>query len=163
VTGVYTDVLGRAPTAAELSAGVEAVQGGLPPSTFALGIVISPESLMRIVTAAYQSVLGHAPDPTGLAASTAALEQGLQPFQLVALLAASPEFINAAGGLDVVQNQVAASQVFFPGFFPGFTPFDSFVTAPFFAGTAGFGFGGTTIGTDFTGFSGGFSGSGSGF
>jgi hypothetical protein len=157
---VYKDVLGRPAGPAEQAAVARQLQSGVPLQAVALGILTSPESFGRIVTAAYENVLGRPPDPAGLAAGVAALQQGLRPSQLLAILASSAEFINARGGLDVVR------QVPVPVPVPVRVPNDVFFFNPFFAAPIGFGFGagftgfgGTTFGES----SGGFSGSGSGF
>jgi hypothetical protein len=150
LNGVYQVVLGRAPDAGGQAYWLQALQNGMSRQAVAQGIVFNPEALARVVSAAYQDVLGRPADPSGLAGSTAALQHGLTPEALLALLASSAEFINARGGLDVVQQV--------PVFVPVAVPIDTFVFNPFFGGPL-VGFGGFTATGGFTGgFSGGSSG-----
>ncbi len=155
INGVYQVILGRSAGPGEPAGWLQALQNGVSLQAVAFNIEYSPESLTRIVTAAYLNVLGRAPDPEGLANWVAALARGLTPAQLQAVFASSAEFINARGGLDIVQPQPRPVQV------PVVVPVGTTVFEPVFGGTGGGCFctsGGFTGG----GSSGGFGGSGSG-
>jgi hypothetical protein len=159
---VYRDVLGRPADPVGLAAVTGEIQAGVPLATAALGILNSPESLARIVTADFETVLGRPPDAGFVAAGVAALQAGLRPEQLQALLAASPEFINAHGGLDPIIPRPVLVPVAVPVFTPFVEPVDTFFFDPFVAGL--FDFGGCSCSGTAGGFSGsfgGFSGSGS--
>jgi hypothetical protein len=94
ITGLYTDVLRRAPAAAEMAFWVQRLQAGASPQEVALGFLTSPEAAGDAVQALYQQALRRPADPVGLAALTPLLQAGA-PWEVGAdALFASPEYFN---------------------------------------------------------------------
>jgi hypothetical protein len=93
ISGLYADVLGRAP-AAEMAFWVQRLQAGASPQVLALGFLTSPEAAGDAVQALYQQALRRPADPVGLAALTPLLQAGA-PWEVGAdALFASPEYFN---------------------------------------------------------------------
>jgi hypothetical protein len=136
LTGVYHEVLGRAPDLGGLNHWDHQLQGGISRADVALAIVDSPEADSRLVAAAYLDLLRRHPDPSGLAASITELQQGLTPSELAAIIASSDEFIGltAHGGLDA--TTVLPVEVFVPVAVPVLVDpfFDPFIGDPFLGG-----------------------------
>ncbi len=78
VSGLYQDVLNRAPGGAELASWAGGVTAGGPsgPANVARGILTSAEAYADFISQAYESILGRAPDPLGLDGWVAALVTG---------------------------------------------------------------------------------------
>jgi hypothetical protein len=66
VSGLYEDILNRAPSAAEVLPWVSIAGGALGQVRVALGILTSVEAYRDLISQEYVSVLGRAPDPLGL-------------------------------------------------------------------------------------------------
>jgi hypothetical protein len=105
VTAVFQDVLGRSPSAADLTFWSQQAAAGT--TAVALDILGSPEANARLITQEYASLLGRLPDSAGLGNFLTALGSGLSPEQFIAGLAGSPEFIGltSQGGLNVASFQ----------------------------------------------------------
>src|SRR5262249_18660019 len=65
-TGLYEDILNRAPSTAEVSPWVSIAGGPLGRAVVALGILTSVEAYTDLISQEYEGVLGRAPDPVGL-------------------------------------------------------------------------------------------------
>jgi hypothetical protein len=98
VTGVYQDVLGRAPDPTGLAAWTGQLELGMPRSQFASAITHSAEFYTNRVMAAYQKYLGRAPDAAALAGWVKAMQQGLSDERLEAGLIGSAEYLAKHGG-----------------------------------------------------------------
>jgi parallel beta-helix repeat protein len=94
ITGLYADVLGRAPAAAEMAFWVQRLQAGASPQVVALGFLTSPEAAGDAVQALYQQALRRPADPVGLAALTPLLQAGASWEVGADALFASPEYYN---------------------------------------------------------------------
>jgi hypothetical protein len=93
VNGVYQDVLGRAPSAAEALAWQQALQSGVTRATVASDILTSVEGFSRIVTQDYQSFLHRAPSPAERQTWVSALQGGQASEESLAVtILASDEF-----------------------------------------------------------------------
>jgi hypothetical protein len=143
LTGVYQDVLARAPDSGGLASWSQQFASGFSRSDIAFAIITSPEAFGRLVTAAYQDLLGRAPDPGGQTYWVSQLEQGLSPSELLARIAGSAEFIADKGGLNVTQPVVPE-------------PVESFLYSPFIGAP----FIGPCVCGTTAGFTGGFTGGG---
>ncbi len=93
VTGLYTDLLGRAPSAAELTAEEHKLALGNTRASVAEDVLRSTEFLDRLVDRAYRTFLGHGVDGTTLQLDVAALQAGTDTPESVAVaILASPEY-----------------------------------------------------------------------
>jgi hypothetical protein len=143
LTGVFQNVLGRAPDSGGLANWGQQLASGVSRNDVALAIVTSPEAFGRLVAAAYQDLLGRPPDPAGQTYWVTQLEHGLSPSQLLARFASSGEFIAGKGGLNVTGTVVPE-------------PVDSFIITPFIGPP----FIGACVCPTTAGFTGGFTGGG---
>jgi hypothetical protein len=100
-TGLYQDVLGRAPDAGGLGNWVNALSSGTTPAQVAPSFVFSAENLGNQLTADYQKLLGRSPDAGGYAFWLNEMEHGLSLEQVTVNFFGSNEF--TAG-----QNSVTA-------------------------------------------------------
>jgi hypothetical protein len=101
VTGVYADVLGRAPDAVGLDFWRAASQNGVSPAEIADHFLGSLKAAERRVDGYYQTYLGHDADAAGTQMWLSLLQSGqLTPAQVAqAFLAPDEFFARAAGGL----------------------------------------------------------------
>jgi hypothetical protein len=91
VTGLYQDLLGRAPDPAGLQYWLDALTAGVTPYQIAAGFAASPEREGIHVAVDYQQFLGRTPGPDEVGYWVGQLENGLRPEDLVGALAGSPE------------------------------------------------------------------------
>src|SRR5262249_45499962 len=94
VTGLYQDLLGRAPAAAELPPWVDLLQGGASPQQVALAVLTSSERATAAVNALYLPVLRRQADPVGVAAFTPLLQTGASLEAVADIVFGSPEYFN---------------------------------------------------------------------
>jgi hypothetical protein len=93
LTGLYADVLGRSPGAAELASWQQAAQGGLSRAALADAFLDSGEENQKLVDGYYADDLGRAADPASAAAWVEALaSHRLSPALVDELVLASDEF-----------------------------------------------------------------------
>jgi subtilisin family serine protease len=85
VAGLYTDLLGRAPSAAELTAEVHKLLLGSSRATVAEDVLRSTEFLDGLVERDYRTFLGHGVDGTTLQIDVAALQAGTATPESVAV------------------------------------------------------------------------------
>jgi hypothetical protein len=98
LTGLYADVLGRAPDAAGLDHWEAAAQGGLSPAQLADAFLGSREADGRRVDGYYRDYLGRDADAAGAQAWLSLLQSGqLSPAQVAEAFLASDEFYARAG------------------------------------------------------------------
>jgi uncharacterized delta-60 repeat protein len=101
VTGMYQDLLGRTPTAAEVQAWVNALNAGTPATAVALGFAASPEREGQRVRGNYQTYLGRAPSTAEVEEWVNAFVGGVSNEDMVAGFVGSPEyFANPQKGQD---------------------------------------------------------------
>jgi hypothetical protein len=99
VTGMYQDLLGRTPSAAEVQGWVNALNNGTAAAAVALGFAASKERETQRVAANYQTYLGRAPRPDEVALWVNAFVGGLTNEGMVAGFVGSPEYyLNAQKG-----------------------------------------------------------------
>jgi hypothetical protein len=98
VDELYEKLLGRRADAAGLALYSGALARGVSRDLVVQAILLSQESLVRLVTDAYVLCLNRLPDDSGLVNGVNMLAQGLTLQQLRALLLASPEFFGRFGG-----------------------------------------------------------------
>jgi hypothetical protein len=92
VTGMYQDLLGRTPSAAEVQGWVNALNSGTPPAAVALGFAASQERETQRVAANYQTYLGRSPRPDEVALWVNGFLGGLTNEGMVAGFVGSPEY-----------------------------------------------------------------------
>jgi hypothetical protein len=92
VVGLYQDLIGRAPSAAEVQTWVNVLNAGTSPYTVALGFTASPEREAERVRANYQTYLGRAPSADEVAMWVNAFVGGLSNEDMVAGFVGSPEY-----------------------------------------------------------------------
>ncbi len=97
LTGLYADVLGRAPDAAGLSAWQLAASAGLSRTALAEAFLHSREADQAQVKLDYENYLGRTGDAAGVAAWVGALESGQSLDQVAEAILASDEFFARAG------------------------------------------------------------------
>jgi hypothetical protein len=93
VRGLYADVLGRTPEAAELAGWVQA---GHSRASIADAFLHSPEELARLVGGLYAEFLGREGEPAGVQGWVAGLQGGLSWSQAAVGFLASDEFLARA-------------------------------------------------------------------
>jgi hypothetical protein len=98
VTGLYSDLLHRSPSRAEVRQQVAALDAGENTAQFALGLIHSAEYSRDQVRADYQALLGRLPTPAELRRGLAQLKARLGPQHLEAQLLASDEYYSKHGG-----------------------------------------------------------------
>jgi Domain of unknown function (DUF4214) len=91
-TGLYYDVLGRAPTPAEVSAWQAVLNSGTSPAQVAQDFVSSTEFVSDLINNDYLSFLKRAPSPPELGGWSRFMNGTGNELQLEALLLASPEY-----------------------------------------------------------------------
>jgi hypothetical protein len=97
LTGLYTDVLGRSPAAAELTSWQQAAQGGLSRAALADAFLDSGEEDQALVDRSYADYLGRAGDPAGEAYWLRALQsRQASAAQVAQALLASDEYFSRA-------------------------------------------------------------------
>ena len=92
VAGLYKTILGRAPDAPGLSAGVKFLQSGGSVSGLAAIFLDSTERETDLVESYYRAFLGRTADPGGLSAAVKALQAGISERALASSLLGSAEF-----------------------------------------------------------------------
>src|SRR5262249_55739229 len=93
VMGLYSDVLGRAASSAEVAGWLQALQGGLSRDAVAQAFLTSREADLQIVDGFYRTYLQRPADPAGEQAAVAALQSGsLSPEALGEMFLASDEY-----------------------------------------------------------------------
>jgi hypothetical protein len=98
VQGMYRDLLGRTPSAAEVDGWVNAMNQGMAPPTVAYGFAASAEREGQRVTADYQKYLGRTPSASEVQGWVNAFVQGISNEDVVTGFVGSPEYYNRAGG-----------------------------------------------------------------
>jgi lysophospholipase L1-like esterase len=98
VAGMYTDVLHRTASPADVASWVQVLAAGANPREVALGFVTSPEYRIDLVRAYYQRFLRRPADGPTLAVWVADLQAGLSPEQFAANLISSDEYFVLHGG-----------------------------------------------------------------
>jgi glucose/arabinose dehydrogenase len=98
VTGLYRDLLGRAPDAAGLSFWTGQINAGVSRFQVALWFEASTEYRVIQVQGLYQRYLHRAADSGGLANAVAFLQAGATVERVAAALAGSPEYYQVRGG-----------------------------------------------------------------
>ena len=108
VQSLYSDVLGRAGSAADVSVWVGDLKAGRSVESVAGAFLSSPEHLSRQVGELYQTVLARPVDPTGLQDNVGLLQRGGTERDVLAGLLGSAEY-NAAhpGNADFVNSLYA--------------------------------------------------------
>jgi Tol biopolymer transport system component len=92
VTGMYQDLLGRTPGAAEVQGWVNALNNGTPPAAVALGFAASPERESQRVRFNYQTYLGRTPSQAEVDLWVNAFVGGLTNEDMVGGFVGSPEY-----------------------------------------------------------------------
>jgi uncharacterized delta-60 repeat protein len=101
VTGMYQDLLGRTPSAAEVQAWVNTLNAGTPPAGVALGFAASPEREAQRVRFNYQTYLGRTASQAEVDEWVNAFVGGVTNEEMVAGFVGSPEYyLNAQKGRD---------------------------------------------------------------
>jgi hypothetical protein len=99
LSGLYADVLGRAPDPDGLASWQAAAQGGVSREALADAFLQSPEKQLKCVDGYYADFLGRAGEPSGVAAWMAAMQSSqLSPEQVAQAFLASVEFYDRAVG-----------------------------------------------------------------
>jgi hypothetical protein len=96
LTGLYADVLGRAPEPVGLDRWQQAVEGGLSRAAVADAFLRSAEADRQAVDRYYADYLGRAGSAAEVAGWVGALQGGLTPEQVAVVFLASDEFYNRA-------------------------------------------------------------------
>jgi Domain of unknown function (DUF4214) len=109
LTGLYNDILRRAPDAAGFSYWMNALQSGATPYQVALGFSTSPEREAMDITADYYAFLGRARDANGMAYWLSVEQQGGTRANVEAGIIGSDEFF-ANQGDDPTEFITAAYQ-----------------------------------------------------
>ncbi len=94
VTGMYQDLLGRAPDSNGLNFWVGQFNAGVSPVVIALGFAASQEREANVLSAAYQTYLGRAIDTGAMTAWLNAFAHGTSNEDIVAALVGSQEYYN---------------------------------------------------------------------
>ncbi len=97
ITALYTNLLHRAPAAAEVSGWVAALNHGTTPYQVALGVTASAEYQSNLIQNDYQIYLGRRPAPAEIAGWLTQLQKGLGELQLQANFLSSDEFFAKHG------------------------------------------------------------------
>ncbi len=99
VRGMYRDLLGRAPSQAEVDGWVAALNAGASPQQVAYGFAASSERERQRVTGDYRQFLGRDPSPAEVDGWVGAFASGLASNEdVVAGFVGSDEFFQAHGG-----------------------------------------------------------------
>ena len=111
VTGMYEDLLGRAPDPNGLAFWVGQVQAGISPVSIALGFAASPEREGNILGADYEIYLGRAIDPASESFYLQQFANGVQNEDIVAALVGSAEYYNNLTKGQQNKNQWVSSAI----------------------------------------------------
>jgi hypothetical protein len=98
VSGLYSDVLGRAGRAEEIGAWQAQLDGGLSRGAVVQAVQTSPESYLRDLNGYYARFLGRGPDTVGEQTLLAAMESGQSDDRIAEGFLASEEFFAKAFG-----------------------------------------------------------------
>ena len=99
VANTYTDVLGRTPTASELTYWQGAINNGETPQQVAQGFIESTERLNTLIGNLYTQYLGRTADAQGLQYWTSVWVANGGPEKVQAGIIGSPEYFQTAAGL----------------------------------------------------------------
>jgi uncharacterized delta-60 repeat protein len=94
ISSMYQDLLGRTPSAAEVSTWLSVLASGVPTSAIALGFTASPEREANRVRANYQTFLGRAPSADEVTLWVNGFLGGMSNEDMVAGFVGSPEYYN---------------------------------------------------------------------
>jgi hypothetical protein len=100
VSALYTGLLERPGSDAEVAGWVAQLDGGVPPAALTTAFTTSPEFLTNLVEADYQAFLQRTPTPVEVQGWLNQLENGLSPQQLEASFLGSAEFFALHGNND---------------------------------------------------------------
>jgi uncharacterized protein YkwD len=105
ITRLYRDLLGRAPSAADLGTWVGALEAGASRQAVVAGFLGSAEYNQRLVTQWFQKFLGRTPGPAGMGMATA-MQLGVSQTAIKQAILSSPEYLAKHGGtaLGMVQG-----------------------------------------------------------
>lgn len=101
VTGLYLDLLGRAPAAAEVAYWLRTLDRGADPTDLAFAIASSAERQARVLTDYHVAYLGRLPDRTELQHWLAVLDQGFTRQDILASLLSDREYFEGVGDSNV--------------------------------------------------------------
>jgi photosystem II stability/assembly factor-like uncharacterized protein len=101
ITGLYQDLLHRAPEPAGLNAWLQFMQGGMPPAAVEWAIENSPEAYTVDVIGAYRAYLGRDASSTEINAWVGAMQGGLTLEGLLQYFVTSPEYAHQQQGVDL--------------------------------------------------------------
>src|SRR5262249_26979232 len=97
-TGLYDDLLHRAPQPSEAASWAAALDAGQSHQAVAQGFTLGDEYRSNLIRAEYRSFLGRDPEDAGVAGWLSRLQTGLTDEQLTALVLGSQEFYQQQGG-----------------------------------------------------------------
>lgn len=97
VTGMYNDLLGRAPDSAGLTHWVNSLQSGANPASVALSFAASAEREAMKVTGDYEDLLGRTPGASEIGSWVNAFEHGVTNDDVMAGFVGSAEFLQKLG------------------------------------------------------------------
>ena len=101
LTGLYQNLLHRAPDPASLTTWIQDIQNGLSASTVEWAIETSPEAYTVDVSNAYQTLLGRNGSSSEISPWVGAMQAGLTLEQVTQYFVTSPEYINQQQGVDL--------------------------------------------------------------
>jgi hypothetical protein len=101
VTGLYNNLLHRAPSPAEVNGWVTAMHFGASPEQIALTFTTGPERLSNVIRADYEIFLGRQPALAEVSAWLGQLQAGQSEKQVEAAILASDEFFARHGASTV--------------------------------------------------------------
>jgi hypothetical protein len=100
LTGLYNDLLGRAPDLAGLNSWLNALAAGASPFQVAAGFVTSVERETIVIREDYAAFLGRTPDAAGLNHWLSDLQSGLGRSFVASSIIASTEFFRRSGNTN---------------------------------------------------------------
>src|SRR5262249_34332973 len=112
VTGLYFDLLHRAPRAGEVAPWAAAVDAGVSRAEVAQDFVNSPEYRSQFLVDDYQTFLGRQPSQAELNTWLAAMDAGTTPEQVTAAFLASDERAAQVGSDPAAWLQATYQQMF---------------------------------------------------
>jgi hypothetical protein len=98
VTGMYKDLLGRAPAQSEVENWLQVLNQGASTTAVAYGFAASPEREGERITADYRTYLGRFPGSSEVAGWVDNFEHGVSNEDVVGGFVGSPEYYDRAGG-----------------------------------------------------------------
>jgi hypothetical protein len=124
VTGLYIDLLHRAPLAPEIAAWTSPTDGTVDPQQVVAGILEGTEFRSALINQDYQALLGRSPELGMVGAWLTRMQQGLTPQQFLLQIVASTEYYQTHGGgtpagwvtalyVDVIGRQPDSGGLFF--------------------------------------------------